>query len=333
MPAARADGKSARPVFLFSVSSIGDLVLATLAVDIIARRTHTPLTVVGAPTAPALLAGDPRIGSVRVVRSSHGVLWRAQVLRHLWAARRAGATLVNVEVYAPRWRFVRAAAARLGLECTALDLPAFKDDNLRSAHGELTRLPHRAHYYAQAVGEQGAPPAPCLHVSAEARAAVERRLRAVVERSGAGAAAATRVVVHAGSTERARRPPPGLVAAALTALAAARPIFPVFVGAQDECAEAPQLVAALPLGQAVLHLCDRLPLAELPALIEGAGLFVGGDSGPLKIAEAVGAHTLSFWAAGATGPSFAGPRGDGHVTLPFDATPHAVSAGARALVP
>ena len=82
---------------------------------------------------------------------------------------------------------------------------------------------------------------------------------------------------------------------------------------------------------AVSEPVDRI-FRELPALLRGAALFVGGDSGPLKVAEAVGARTLSFWASGATAAAFAGPRGSGHVALPFDSDAEQAAAAARALL-
>jgi len=333
VPAARADGESARPVFLFSVTSIGDLVLATLAFDMIARRACGPLTVVGAPTAAALLGSDARVAALRLVRSSRALVWRAEALRHLWAARRAGARVVNLEMYPPRWRFVRRVGSRLGLSGVTLDLPAFRADNERSSRGESTELPHRAHHYARALGQTGEPPPPRLVVSSVATAAIERRLASAAEHEGwAWPAAPACVVVHPGSTERARRPPPTLVAALLGGLAAVRPIWPVFIGAADERAAAARIVAALPRERPALDLCGRVPLVELAALVGRARLFVGGDSGPLKIAEAVGARTLSLWAPGATRAAFAGPRGPGHAALGFEASLDQALSAAQTLL-
>lgn len=331
-------GADARPALLFSVSSLGDLVLATLAFDLAARRGFGPLTVVGAPTAPALLQRDPRVAALRVISSSSPLRWRLDVLQALLEARRARATVVNLEVYPPRWSFVRRAARALRLPALALDLAALRDDNARSARGEPTSRPHRAHHYAGAFTDDGEPPPSRLVVDEATCAAVERRLareaghEGLLARDRHAPLERPRVVVHLGSTETARRPPPDLAAATLRALGESGAILPVFVGASTELADALRAEAALPPDLPRLNLCGRLPLAELPALLRGAALFVGGDSGPLKVAEAVGARTLSFWASGATAAAFAGPRGSGHVALPFDSDAEQAAAAARALL-
>jgi ADP-heptose:LPS heptosyltransferase len=317
---------TARPVHLFSVTSIGDLVLATSVFDL-ARADGAALTVVTAPPAAALLRADPRLSAVRLVRSSSPVGWRIETLRALLAARRARATLVNLEVYPARWAFLRRAASALRLPARTLDLPALRADNARSSHGEPTSWPHRAHYYARALDCEGEPPPPRLLLDDEARAAVERRVRREVAHEGLPARVHehVRVVVHPGSTEAARRPAPALLASAVGAVGTHRRILPILVGTPDELGDALRLEAALSADVPRLNLCGRLPLGELPALIASASLFVGGDSGPLKVAEAVGARTLSFWAPGATAPAFAGPRGPGHAALGFDADSAAVT--------
>jgi ADP-heptose:LPS heptosyltransferase len=81
----------------------------------------------------------------------------------------------------------------------------------------------------------------------------------------------------------------------------------------------------------VLHdWVGRLTLPELAALLAMCDLYVGGDSGPLKMAEAVGARSVSFW--GPTSATFLGPRGPHHRTLPFEASPDEAAAAAMALL-
>ncbi len=329
---------AARHVFVFSVTSLGDLALATLTFDLAAPTGDTSLTVVGPPAAAALLPPDARVAAVRVVRSSAPLTWRRETLRHLLAARRARASVVNLELYAPRFGFVRRAARLLRLSARTLDLAALRDDNARSAQGRPTALPHRAHHYARAFDHAGEPPAARLTVAPASRAALERRLRhaleheALMARGDASLLARPRLVVHAGSSEVARRPPTALLAALVERLARASAGLTLLVGTSDELAGAMRLEAALARELPRLNLCARLPLAELPALTQGALAFVGGDSGPLKVAEASNVRTLSLWAPGATGPAFAGPRGAGHWTLPFDAQPAAVERATSALL-
>lgn len=316
----------ARALFVFSVTSIGDLVLATLSLDWATRRGFPRIALVGAPTAAPLLHGDARLTALRTVRSRSSWGWRREVLGHLLAARRAGAQVANLELYLPRWAFVRRVTALLRLSTHTLDLPALRDDNARAARGEPTSRPHRAHHYAHAFGDGDDPPNARLCVERAAQAAVELRLRREAEHEGLIARGSRellawpRIVVHGGSTEPARRPPQALLAAVLATLARRQTILPVFVGTPEELGDAMRVEALLPREQPRLNLCGRLPLGELPALAASAALFVGGDSGPLKVAEAAGARTLSFWAPGATAPSFAGPRGLGHVALSFAAS-------------
>lgn len=316
------NGESAA-VFVFSATYIGDLVLATISLDIIARRAGTPLTVVSAPGAAPLLARDGRIHRLAVVRSSNPLLWRVEVLRHLLDARRSRAHVVNLEVYPPRWRFVRTLCGPMGLTASHLDLAGLLEDNRRSANGEPVGLPHRAHYYARAVGlHDRDPPLPRLFLDPAATEVIAARLAALgIERGP------RLLVVHPGCSEAERRAPPALFAGILRRVASHLPVQVVVVGAEPERPLCDALADAAGPGMAITNWCGRLSLPDLAALLQAAHLFIGNDSGPLKIAEAVGARTLSLW--GPTGANFAGPRGPGHRTLRFEASE--AEGGARAL--
>lgn len=311
------------PVFVFSVTYLGDLVLATISLDIIARRTGGPLTVVTALGAAPLLERDTRVQRLGVVRSSNPVAWRVEVLRHLLEARRARAHVVNLEVYPPRWRFVRTLCGVAGLTASHLDLAGLLKDNRRSAGGEPVSLPHRAHYYARAAGlRDGDPPPPRLALDPAAAEAIASRLAALGTESGHRL-----VVVHPGASEAGRRAPPALLAGILRHVASRLPVRAVLVGSHPERSLCDAVVNALGRGMAVVDWVGRLALPELAALLHAADLFIGNDSGPLKMAEAVGARTLSLW--GPTGADFAGPRGPGHRTLRFEASE--AEGGATAL--
>jgi ADP-heptose:LPS heptosyltransferase len=122
------------------------------------------------------------------------------------------------------------------------------------------------------------------------------------------------VIIHPGSSSLARRAPLPLLAETVRGLAAQYPTLAIGVGSDDER----PLVASLGERMAPARFTSwagKLNVVELAALLEQAHLFIGNDSGPLKMAEAVGARTLSFW--GASSPTFAGPRGAGHRMLGF----------------
>lgn len=312
---------------LFSVSYVGDLVTATLTLDMIARRCTGGVQVVTAPAGAALLAADPAVASVQVVRSSRAWLWRVEVARELWRARRRDAQIVNCEVYLPRWHFVTWLARALGLRLETLDLPALLADNQRSAQGQPTQQSHRSNYYARAVGLDAATPPLRVHLRAGEQDAVRERL------VGLGCATdRPLIVVHPGSNDARRRPRTDHLAAVVGQLARDGNACVLLVGVPSEAALTLAVRQQVPAGVRLVDGCGLLDLRGLLASIAGAALFVGGDSGPLKLAEAVGTPTLSFWTPGAPAPDFAGPRGAGHVMLPADGPPQDAALAARSLI-
>jgi len=67
------------------------------------------------------------------------------------------------------------------------------------------------------------------------------------------------------------------------------------------------------LAQKPISFVGKLSLAETSAVISKSHLFIGGDSGPLQIAAALGVPTVSLF--GPTNPLFSAPRGKQHVYL------------------
>ena len=65
-----------------------------------------------------------------------------------------------------------------------------------------------------------------------------------------------------------------------------------------------------------IDLTGLLTLKQVGALMKRCGLVVSGDTGPLYIAEAVGASTVSLF--GPTKPEYYGPKGAGHISLRSD---------------
>lgn len=300
--------------FIFSVTYIGDLVQATLTFDAVADHAKAPPTVITSSALAPLLRPDPRLGRISSVRSSRALGWRAAVLRYLLGARRSGALVVNLEVYPPRWRFVGSVCKLLRVPTWTLDLPRLKEDSRRAADPtDEAVVPHISSHYARAVGLLGeeAPP-PRLFADQRVVEDVSSRLSGLGERCRV-------VVVHPGSGQSwpAKRAPASLLAGILRRVASRCPIGVVLVGTETERRLCDTLKDALGGSMTVTNWEGRLSLPELPALLRIADLFIGNDSGPLKIAEAVGARTLSLW--GPTSPRFLGPRGEAHRTLSFAA--------------
>jgi ADP-heptose:LPS heptosyltransferase len=86
----------------------------------------------------------------------------------------------------------------------------------------------------------------------------------------------------------------------------------VFPGDQRD-RELGDALAALCPNQRVLRAEGRTTLTQLAAMLTHCRLFIGGDSGPLHLAEAVGVPTLCIF--GPTDPALLAPRGPQHQVL------------------
>jgi ADP-heptose:LPS heptosyltransferase len=67
------------------------------------------------------------------------------------------------------------------------------------------------------------------------------------------------------------------------------------------------------ISQPVINLAGKTNLKELAAIVQNSNLFIGGDTGPLHIAAAVGTPTISVF--GPTDPRIYTPEGEGHIAL------------------
>ena len=196
-----SDGAEPSGVVVSCVAFLGDLALASLAFDHL-RERYRSVAVLVAPATAGLVVDDSRLSSVVPVSTS-ALGWRIGVFLELLRARREGRSVLNLEVYRPRWAFVRATAAQLGLRASSLDLDALVDDERRSSSGRPTRLVHRASHFAAAAGlSPDDPPIPRLLPDPHLVVAARKRLAA------AGVPETQSVVaVHVGSREAERRPP------------------------------------------------------------------------------------------------------------------------------
>ena len=103
-------------------------------------------------------------------------------------------------------------------------------------------------------------------------------------------------------------------------LAAAGEPFPVLTwGSAEEKAAVEEIAAAAGEGRSLVWPRGTLP--ELVALLSRAAVVIGGDTGPVHIAAAVGTPTVSLFRV--TDNTRNGPRGDRHIRLqaPLDCSP------------
>jgi lipopolysaccharide heptosyltransferase I len=63
----------------------------------------------------------------------------------------------------------------------------------------------------------------------------------------------------------------------------------------------------------IINLAGKTNLKDLAAVVKKSNLFIGGDTGPLHIAAAVGTPTISLF--GPTNPRIYAPEGPGHIAL------------------
>ncbi len=87
----------------------------------------------------------------------------------------------------------------------------------------------------------------------------------------------------------------------------------LLVGNREDAAAGDQLVTDAAWRQAVIRSEGKTSLLTLAALLQKCALFIGGDSGPLHIADAVGIPTVSMF--GPTDPKLLAPRGERHRVL------------------
>jgi ADP-heptose:LPS heptosyltransferase len=122
------------------------------------------------------------------------------------------------------------------------------------------------------------------------------------------------IVVHPGTSNPAKRWPPGqfrrVISYAVVSLGA--PV--VVVGGAEERGTAQ---AALPEGVRVVNWTGQLTLTELAALLQRARLLLSNDSGPVHLAARVGTRTLVLFGGtdAAIGPARWGPWGEGHIVI------------------
>lgn len=162
-------------------------------------------------------------------------------------------------------------------------------------------------------GGTESPQAGPLPVTAEGRDTVERLLREF------GLANRKLVVLHYGTTWKTKLWPLDLWQDLAAALCEREGLQPVLTWGSEEERLAVEAIRDAAQGRAVVW--PRGSLTELTALLQRADVVVGGDTGPVHIAAAVGTPTVSIFRV--TDATRTGPRGPQHVRLqvPLDCYP------------
>jgi heptosyltransferase-1 len=158
-----------------------------------------------------------------------------------------------------------------------------------------------------------APAAGPMHVPAEAMAAVRRRLAEFdIEEQPL-------LVLQYGTTWTTKLWPLDCWQQLVGRLCEEDGLRPVLIWGNDTEREACREIHGESGGRAVIWPRGTLP--ELAALLQRADLVVGGDTGPIHIAAAVGTSTVSLFRV--TDATRNGPRGAGHIRLqsPLECAP------------
>lgn len=104
------------------------------------------------------------------------------------------------------------------------------------------------------------------------------------------------VVFHAGARSLLRRWPAARFAAVADHVREKHGLTPVFTGTPDEQSLIAEIAAAMKTPPLVF--ADGQGLPELAALIEGSRAFVGNESGPLQLADALGKPLIGLFGPG-----------------------------------
>ena len=123
-------------------------------------------------------------------------------------------------------------------------------------------------------------------------AAPPRGLPASIQRKLDAMAGGPLICVHPAAGNVMKQWPAEYFALVIDRLVEAHGASIVLIGAPGEEAIAEALIAALRHAESVTSLVGALPLADLPALLSRAALFLGNDSGPKHIAAGLGVPTV-----------------------------------------
>lgn len=303
-------------IVVLRANGLGDFVTAQPALAALrAAYPHATITLVTSPPVAALLEGRPapvdevlaapRVAGVRGEPGPDGPPDDPPaVVEEFCAAMRARRFDLGVQLHGGGGN-ANPLLLRFGARVTAGSRAPGAAPLDRTV--PWTAFQHDVLRYLEVVALVGAPPVhvlPRLAVTPDDRAAAAELLDAPprdgaglggARLDGAGLGRAPLVAVHPGATDPRRRWPPhrlGELGATLTG----RGARVVILGGPGDAALVRDIRAGL--GAAAAHAVDlsgRLTMAGLVGVLERAALFVGNDSGPRHLAEAVGTATVGVF--------------------------------------
>lgn len=284
-------------VLLVRLSSLGDVVLATAAVEALRQgRPDAELHVLTKPAFAEVFAGHPGVARVVAWPAGRGVADMARELGregYDWVAdlhANLRTRLLRLRLRGTRWSVYAKGSLRRRLAA------AFHRPGLLEGRHVVDR-------YIEALRPLGVEPGrrlPRLEPGEAARAAARRLLG---EAGWDGRAPV--VALAPGARWPTKAWPPAHWAALLDALLAEGLGFPVLLGGAAEAA----LCAGL-AGGGVGNLAGRTSIRETAAVLEEARVLVTNDSAPLHLATAVGTPVVALFGPTVRGFGFAplGPR-------------------------
>ncbi len=303
LPVRSVDPESVHSVMLIRPRFLGDICLTLPALEAVrAACPHARLAYVVEEESAPLLAGDPRIAELIVVRRDSGLVGTLDLARRM---RRFGPDLAIDFFCNPRtaqWTWASGARTRVG----------YPGKGWRSALYTHHARPHTlssTEFHLASVAALGWPAptsTPRLHLDAPARAAADRELAQL------GVANAARLVgFHPGARWPTRRWYPERFTALARRFVDSDPGgVALITGAASEAALVDEIVSALPKGRALA--ITGWPLARFVALQSRCAAFVCGDTGPLHTAVAAGAPTLGLMSRNRPAMFFPYPESEGH---------------------
>ncbi|TDN42793.1 ADP-heptose:LPS heptosyltransferase [Curtobacterium flaccumfaciens] len=280
-----------REIAVLRGGGLGDLLFAVPAIEALAAAyPDARLTLLGTPTAPAVLRGrTTAVHAFEELPVSPGVRDSGEGAPSLddFVDRLHGRFDLAVQLHGGG-RNSNPFLLRLGARHTVGT--ATEDAEVLERWVRYVYYQHEVVRALEVVSLAGAAP-----VTLDPRVRVEDAERSAVrERLGV---AGRLVAIHPGATDPRRRWSPDRFAAVARARLEAGDDV-VLVGDATDVPAAAAIFAAVPEGlrDRVHDLTDALPLAELPAVLAAADVMVGDDSGPRHLAVAVGTPTVGvFW--------------------------------------
>jgi lipopolysaccharide heptosyltransferase II len=312
-------------ILLVRLRQIGDVIFTTPAVHALRRRfPDAHLTYLVEPAAAPIVAGNPHLNEVIIAPRRAGL---RGFLADLALGRRLRARGFDLAIdfhggpRASLLTWLSGARVRIGYEVAGRSWMYTKrvarPRELRPRHSVVNQWDLLATIDIAPTDSATTPTE--MTPDRRAAAAVDERL------ARAGVTAADRlVVVHVSAGNPFRRWPFEHFVELVTTLAAedaARRII-VTSGPSEENAAARVMAAARERLGAVrasqVLSCGEFSLAELRALLDRAGLYIGGDSGPLHVASTTAVPIVGLY--GPTLPERSAPwRSAAHATESVDA--------------